>query len=150
MLPNKSARSIILMFCRRFQLRLGELETLALAFDGPKETGFEALVTGGADLLDLDEQSVTVAVEGDVLDGLDMSAGFSLHPEFLAGAAPEMGLAGGDGGFERGAVHPGHHQHPSSGLLLDNGGNEAGLIIFQLIVKAHDIPTALHTNQAKY
>src|SRR5437867_8901455 len=49
--------------------------------------------------------------ERDVLDGLDMSAGLPLHPEFLAGAAPEMGLAGGDGGFERGAVHPGHHQH---------------------------------------
>ena len=90
-----------------------------------------------AGLFHLDQQRVAVAIEGEVLDHLDMAAGFALHPEFLARAAPEMRPAGGDGGFERGAVHPGHHQHAAGGLFLDDGRDEAVHVKFQLVVKTH-------------
>ena len=49
-----------------------------------------------------------------------------------------MSLAGGDGAFERGAVHPRHH-HDATGLLfLNNRRDEAVGIEFQFVVKAHD------------
>ena len=67
-------------------------------------------MAGRANLLDLDEQGVAVAIERDVFDGLGVAAFLAFHPEFLAGAAPEVGFAGGDGFFERSAIHPRHHQ----------------------------------------
>jgi hypothetical protein len=48
-----------------------------------------------------------------------------------------MGFAGGDGGLEGGAVHPGHHEDASGGLVLNDGGEEAVGIKFQFVVEAH-------------
>ena len=90
-----------------------------------------------ADLFHLNEQRVAIAVKSNVFDLLHMTAGFALHPEFLARAAPEMRFACGDGLFQRGAVHPRHHQDATGALLLDDGGNQAVRIKFQFIVKAH-------------
>ena len=77
-----------------------------------------------AGLLDLDEQHIAVAIERDVLDGLRVAAFLALHPEFLARTAPEMRLAGGDGFFQRRAVHPREHQHAPGLVFLHDGGNQ--------------------------
>src|SRR5207249_10718603 len=94
-------------------------------------------MTGGADLFDLNQERVAVAVERDVLDLLHMAASLAFHPELPARAAPEIGLAGFDGFFKRSAVHPGHHQNAARFLFLNNGGNQAVRVEFQLVVKAH-------------
>src|SRR5208283_6068272 len=74
----------------------------------------------------------------DVFDLLNMAAGLALHPEFLPRAAPEMGLAGLNRAFQRGAVHPRHHQHPPRLLLLHNRRDETIGIKLQFVVKAHN------------
>src|SRR5579872_2197080 len=66
-----------------------------------------------------------------------MAAGFAFHPEFLAGTAPEMSFPCGQRGFEGFAVHPGHHQNTSTGLVLDDRRNEAFGVKFQFVVKTH-------------
>ena len=71
-------------FFRRLELRLGDLERFPLAFDRPEETRFISFVAGGAILFDLNEQTIAVAIERDLLDGLGIPAFFALHPKFLA------------------------------------------------------------------
>ena len=93
----------------RFEPLLCHPERPALVFHRAKETGFVSFMTGRADLFDLDQQRIAIAIEGDVFDRLGVAAGFAFPPEFLARAAPEMGLAGREGLFQRRAVHPGHH-----------------------------------------
>ena len=123
---------------RREDLLLGGLERLALAFDGAEETGIVTLVTGRAFLFDLDEQHVAVAIERNVTHGLGVAAFLALHPVFLARTAPEMRLAGGDGAFERGAVHPCHHHHAAGCVFLDDRGDQAVGVKLQLVVETHD------------
>ena len=103
----------------------------------PEKAGLVALMTGRARLLHLDEQRVPVAVKRHVLDRLRVPAFLALHPELLPGTAPEMRFAGGDGGFERGAIHPRHHQHAAGGLLLDDGRDEAVGGELEFVVEAH-------------
>src|SRR5205807_8440385 len=120
------------------ELRFSDFETGAAVLHGAEKAGLVTFVARRADLLDLNQESIAVAVEGNVLDRLSVAAGFAFHPELLAGAAPEMGFARLDSFFQRSAIHPGHHQHAPGGLFLDNGGNQAaGGVEFQLIVKAH-------------
>src|SRR5439155_20893610 len=109
---------------RRFEPLLGHLERAALVLDRAKETGLVTFMTGRTDLFDLDQQRVAITVEGDVFDTLGVAAGLAFPPEFLARTAPEMGLAGLDGGLEGRAVHPGHHQYAAGGLLLNDGRDE--------------------------
>src|SRR4051812_34195741 len=110
---------------RRFELGFGDLESSAVAFDRAEETGLITFVTGGADLVDLDQERVAVAIEGDVLDLLRVAARLALHPELLPRPAPEMGLAAREGLLQGRAIHPGHHEDATGLLLLDNGGNES-------------------------
>jgi hypothetical protein len=62
----------------RYEPRFRYLKRFSIIFNRAVETGFVTLVTGGADLFDLDQQRVAVAIEGDVLDGLGVAAGFAL------------------------------------------------------------------------
>src|SRR5437763_12033672 len=96
-------------------------------------------MAGGADLFDLNQERIAVAVERDILDLLHMAAGLAFHPELPARAAPEIGLAGFDGFFKRSAVHPGHHQDAARFLFLNDGGNQSVRVEFQLVVKAHKL-----------
>ena len=135
----ESQNTLFLLFVNiagGFELRLGDFEPVA-AVDGTEETGLITFVASGADLLDLNQQGVAVAIERDVFYGLSMAAFLAFHPEFLAGAAPKMGLAGGDGFFERSAVHPRHHQDATGAGFLHDGGNEALGVKFQFVVKGH-------------
>src|SRR5205823_15127199 len=97
---------------------LGHADLLAGDADGAEEAGMVIFMAGSADLFDLNEKSVPVAIEGDVLHGLDVAAGLAFHPKFLAGAAPKMGFAGSDRLLQGSAIHPGHHQDAAGGLLL--------------------------------
>src|SRR5579859_5427112 len=108
---------------RRQELGFSSFKIVAVVLDGGKEAGAVSFVAGGPDLLDLDQQRITVTIKGDILYGLGVPASFTFHPEFLARAAPEMGAAGLDGSLERGAIHPGHHQYPFVSVILDNRRN---------------------------
>ena len=120
---------------RLLQLSFGDFEIFI--FDRAEKARAITFVARRAGLLDLDEQHVAVAIERDVPDGLRVAALLALHPEFLARAAPEMRLAGGDGLFQRRAVHPRHHQHAAGFLFLNDRGDQAGGIKFQFVVETH-------------
>src|ERR1700690_1022190 len=127
----------------RLDLRFGHFEGRSVALDGSAEAGLAAFVAGSTDLVNLDQQGVAVAVERDVFDGLGVAAGFAFHPELLPRPAPEVGLAGVNGLFERRAVHPRHHQHPASLLFLNDSRDQAIGIKLQFIVKSHSRESTL-------
>src|SRR5439155_6035981 len=122
---------------RSYELRFRYFEYPALILHRTEKARLVAFVTRHADLLDLNQQRVAVAVERDVSDVLHVPAGLPFHPEFLARAAPEMRPAGLEGLFQRRAVHPRHHQHAAGGLLLDYGRDETIRVEFQSLVDAH-------------
>ncbi len=64
-----------------------------------------------ADLLDLNQKRVAVAIKRNRFHGLRVAALLAFPPEFLARAAPEMRLARRDGFLQRPAIHPRHHQN---------------------------------------
>ena len=79
-----STSSLLLInLFRLLQLRFSNFKSFALAFDGAEETGLVTLVARRADLLDLNEQHVAVAIKSDVFDRLGVTAFFAFHPEFL-------------------------------------------------------------------
>ena len=53
-----------------------------------------------ADLADLDQKAIAVAVVGNGFDELKMPGGQPLDPVFLTGAGPETGLTFRDGFFD--------------------------------------------------
>jgi len=71
-------------FFRRLELRFRGFEGFPIFFNGAEETRFITFVAGGAILFDLNEQTIAVAIERDLLDGLGIPAFFALHPKFLA------------------------------------------------------------------
>lgn len=82
-------------------------------------------------LFDFEEKGVLVAIDVEADDFLGVAAGFAFEPVLLAGTAPVVHEAGLEGGLERGWVHPGHHEDPLGGCVLDNGGDEAVGVVFQ-------------------
>ena len=132
---------------RFLELRLGNFEIAAI--DRAEKAGLVAFMTGSANLINFDQQRVAVAIERDVPDCLRMAAGLAFHPKCLARPAPEMRLAGSDGFFQGSAIHPRHHQHPASGLFLDNGGNQPVGIEFQSVIKVHTAPAIAHKIERK-
>jgi hypothetical protein len=120
---------------RGFQLGLRYFNRFSVLFHGTEKAGSVTFVAGRPGLFDLDEQDIAVTIEGNVPNLLHVPAGLAFHPEFLARPAPEVRLAGGDGLFQGGAVHPRHHQDAPGFLFLDNGGNQAVVVKFQLVVK---------------
>src|SRR5207302_2146948 len=122
---------------RGFEWRFGDSECAPIFSERTEKAGAKSLMTGRADLFDLNQQSVTVAVERDVFDGLRVATGLAFHPQLLAGATPEMGSARFNGFLKRSAIHPGHHEHALGFKILNDGGNQALRAKFQLIVKTH-------------
>jgi len=94
-------------------------------------------MTSGADLLNLDQERVSIAIKSDVFDRLRVPARFALHPVLLSRPAPEMGFARSNRFFQRGAVHPRHHQHTPRALLLDYGRNKPVRIELQFVIQTH-------------
>src|SRR5690625_3081429 len=70
------------------------------------EAGRRTGVARGSDLVDENEQRVTVAVDAHLSYVLDVAGGLALDPVFLSAAAPQRRPSGGEGTRERGVVHP--------------------------------------------
>ena len=74
--------------------------------------------------LDLEQHRVVVAVHQQ-LDDLELVAGgFALHPQLVAGAAEEGGVAGAARFRERHVVHEADHQDFRGFGVLDDGGDQ--------------------------
>ncbi len=93
-------------------------------------------MTGRSDLVDLNQKSIAIAIEREILDCLGMSAFFAFHPKLSARTAPKMRFAGFERFSERRLIHPCHHENASARLLLDDRRNQAHGIKFQLLASA--------------
>src|SRR5262245_44876388 len=80
-----------------------------------------------ANLLDLDEQRVGVAVQAQLDDLLHVARFLALAPQALARARPVHRLAALHALRERCAVHPGHGKHLSALEILGDRGDQAVL-----------------------
>ncbi len=86
-------------------------------------------MTGGAaDLLDLHEEGVGVAVHEDLFDELDVPGGLPLHHDTPVGTAVKVGLAGFKGPLERLAVHVGEGEHFTGLVILTYDRDESAVI----------------------
>src|ERR1039458_333863 len=119
--------------------RLGEATDRALVAD-------EAIALH----LDAEKQRVVVAVGGGGDDAQAVAAGLALHPQLLAGAAPE----GYKAGFQRfgiaGGIEKTQHQHLARARILHNAGRQAvhlvevdssrhfSLILVEILVWKHE------------
>jgi hypothetical protein len=91
------------------------------------------VVASRSNLIDLDQQTVHVAIDAHLSYGLSVPAGFSLDPELLPRPTPVGRSSRIDRLSQRFAVHPSHHQPLSARLVLNNGGNQSVGIKFQLV-----------------
>jgi len=90
-----------------------------------------------AGLLHLNEQRVLVAVVQDLLYALNIAGRLALLPELVTRAAPETRQAALHGPLQRLSVHVRHHQDLTGPPVLDDGGDEALFIVFQIIWNLH-------------
>ena len=78
-----------------FERALIEDLRAAVCCQAAEEAAAVAFVAdAGADPVDADEQGIGVAVDADVADFQDVTAGFAFFPEAVAGAAVEDDFAG--------------------------------------------------------
>ena len=89
-------------------------------------------MAGGALLLHLYQERVSVAVIGDAVHLLGVPAGGSLVPQLLTAPAPEPGVAGFHRAGQAGAVHVSQHQHLVRLHILDDGRDQSPVIELQL------------------
>ena len=93
--------------------------------DLSEETAPIAFMTRAADLANLDQEDVAVAVDRDRLDVLNVPRGSPFVPVGLARARIKMRLAGRDRPLDRSRVHPSHHQDLGGLDVLHNRRDEA-------------------------
>src|SRR5581483_5653563 len=100
------ARGLFLVHMFRIEHALADHGYVALV-QPAEEAAFVAFMAGGAaDLVDLEQDGVGVAVDVDLLDDLHIAALFTLAPELAAAAAEIDGPAGALRLCEGLAVHP--------------------------------------------
>ena len=58
-----------------------------------------------------------------------MAGAFAFDPELVAGAAEEGDVAGGERFVERFAIHEADHEHAFGGGVLDDGRDQAVLLV---------------------
>ncbi len=92
------------------------------------EAGALARVAGRAGGLDEREQRVAVAVDAQRADLLDVAGRRALVPQLVAGAAPQMQLAGLAGPVDGLGVGVGEHQDLAAGPVLDHDGYQPALV----------------------
>ena len=85
-------------------------------------------MAGHSDLVDLHEQGVVVAVEGGRVHILCVAGGVALTPVFLAAARPEGDASLNEGAAQRFPVHPAEHEHLVGVPLLDDRGQQPGVV----------------------
>lgn len=92
----------------------------AIALNLPKETALEAFVASSADLFDLEQDRIGVAVDTDLQDPLLMAARFPFPPQLSTAPAVVSGVARRHRFLPSFPIHPGHHQDASAlGVLRD-------------------------------
>src|SRR5690242_13771960 len=103
---------------RRSLLATGGL--LLREFNGPRETAHRALMANQAIAFyfHAKQERVVVAIGGYGDDAQAVAAGFALHPQLLAGAAPEGDEAGFQGFLIAGLIQKTQHQHFSGARVL--------------------------------
>ncbi len=105
------------------------------SYDGRKIPSVEACpgscVARRANLVNLDQQCVTVAVQCSGFDPLDVAGGIALAPIRLAGARIERDPAAGKRPAKGFGIHPAQHQDFTGVELLDNCSNQSGCVRFQ-------------------
>src|SRR5260221_3257223 len=90
-----------------------------------------------ADLLDLQEHRVRVAVEPQLAHFLHVTGLLALVPQPAARARPVHGLARRRRLFERRAIHPGDSQHPPAGRILRHRGHQPVAVPRHFVEPAH-------------
>lgn len=79
---------------------------------------------GIANLVDFQQQSVSIAVEIGGFEFLHISAFLTLAPEFFSAAAVVADASGAEGFLPGVFVHPGHHQNITRFRVLSDSGDE--------------------------
>src|SRR5665811_205209 len=95
------------------------------------ETGARSGVARSADLVDPDEQSVTVTVQRNALDVLSVARGVALAPVLATTARPEGHPTRRQCAMECLVVHPADHEHLTSVVLLHHGAHETDGVALQ-------------------
>lgn len=106
----------------------------ASAFDGDtvifgvypaKEAGSITFMAGGiANLVDFQQQCVSIAVKIDGLEFLNIPAFLTLAPEFFSAAAVVADASGTEGFLPGVFVHPRHHENITGFGILSDCGDE--------------------------
>ncbi len=87
-------------------------------------------VAGGPGRVDHRHQGVAVAVVAELAQVHEAARAFAFFPEFVAGAAVEVQVAGLERHFQRFRADVGEHQHLAGGEVLDHAGRQPPLIEF--------------------
>src|SRR5674476_446804 len=95
------------------------------------EAGASAGMAGRADLVDADEQRVTVTVQRDGLDILRVARRVALAPVLAAAAGPVSHPSRRQRAMKRLIVHPADHEHLTAVVLLNDSTHEAVCGAFQ-------------------
>ena len=90
-----------------------------------------AVAGAGADLVDLDQEGVAVAVQGHGPHVLVVAGGVPLAPVLPPGAGPEGHPPLGQGATQGLVVHPPDHEDLAGVELLDDGAHQAGGVPFE-------------------
>src|SRR5262245_17351249 len=88
-------------------------------------------MAGTTRLLDLDQHRITVTVERDRSDLLEVPGSLAFDPVLLPAARPVCAAAGGERAMQRLIVHPPQHQHFTGVVLLCDGREQAGRVALQ-------------------
>lgn len=86
------------------------------------------MAAAAAELFDLEDDGVLVAVETDILHNLVFAGGLALVPDFLATAAVINGFAEGDGHLQALSVHVGEHEGLVRFVIERHRGDQAMLV----------------------
>lgn len=87
-------------------------------------------VTGcAAFLLDPEDDGVTIAIDQNFFDNLDVAALFPFAPEPVAAARIVDGLSGSERFLSRFGIDVGEHQHFAGEMVLRHSGNDAARLL---------------------
>lgn len=103
----------------------------------PEKAGALSGMAGGSGLFDFDEKRVLIAVVENFPYALNVAGSLALLPKLPARAAPIPGEAAFNGFPERGGVHVRYHQNLVGFPVLNDRGDQALVVVFQVIGNQH-------------
>ena len=131
---NKSIR------IHQWYLDLGK--SITVSSDLSKKAGAVPFMARSADLNNLHEQAVLIAVHIDTLYALGIAGCFTFDPIFLTRAAPKCNAFCRDRAFNRLSVHITHHQDLIVIMILDHRSDQPRVIKLQSLWNLHpDTPS---------